>query len=135
MPRGIFERTPEHCARIAASQIGRVVTPETRAKISASRRGKRAGRENGRWNGGRRLKDGYVMVYAPDSPMADTQKYVYEHRLVMAEWLGRDLLSSEVVHHVNGDKTDNRIENLMFFSTHAKHRKYEMAKQRALRGG
>lgn len=41
---------------------------------------------------------------------------VYEHRKIMEEYLGRKLSTKEHVHHVNGDPTDNRIENLSIVS-------------------
>ena len=71
------------------------------------------GEGNGRWKSGKTLSShGYVMVKMPDHPNAAENGYVLEHRLVMSNHLGRALTDQEVVHHRNGDITDNRIENL-----------------------
>lgn len=54
--------------------------------------------------------NGYRLVHRPGGVGKDL--WVLEHRLVMEQHLGRPLLSDENVHHKNGDKTDNRLENL-----------------------
>jgi hypothetical protein len=51
----------------------------------------------------------------------DEKRVIVEHRWVMEQHLGRRLLPKEVVHHVNGDRVDNRIENLELFASQGDH--------------
>lgn len=75
------------------------------------------GPRNGRWNGGKRKdKDGYVLIHAPYHPFCEAQGYVREHRLVMERQIKRFLFDYEVVHHINGIKADNTIENLQLMT-------------------
>jgi len=64
---------------------------------------------------------GYRKVMAKEHPRADRDGYILEHRLVMEEHLGRYLEPEEVVHHINGVRDDNRIENLQLRSSRADH--------------
>lgn len=74
----------------------------------------------------KRTGEGYVLVYVPDHPYARTKKgqvkgFYQEHRLVMEKSIGRMLKRTEVIHHINGIKYDNRIENLQLIEDNAKH--------------
>lgn len=74
------------------------------------------------WKGGKALTtQGYVSIYKPEHPNCNSNGRVMEHRLVMEAFLGRYLNNNECVHHINGFKKDNRIENLEL-TTNSAHR-------------
>lgn len=74
------------------------------------------GENTSNWKGGRSKNGrGYIRRRIPGVG------YVYEHRWVMEQILGRPLASREVVHHRNGDLADNRPENLEVISSQADH--------------
>jgi len=65
------------------------------------------------WKGGKfKTTDGYCRVVLKGHPRADVRGYVFEHLLVMENYLGRPVDKNETVHHKNGVRNDNRIENL-----------------------
>lgn len=61
---------------------------------------------------GSKTSKGYILMYRPEHPHADMAGRVPHHRLVMEEYLGRYLRENENVHHKNGVRDDNRLENL-----------------------
>jgi hypothetical protein len=61
-------------------------------------------------------RDGYIKIR-----VGPKGRFVYEHRHILAKKLGRPLLSSEHVHHLNGNKQDNREDNL-FLASNAEHK-------------
>jgi hypothetical protein len=79
------------------------------------------GERNHNWRGGRFAHRGYVYVLMPDNPGANLNGYVLEHRATMEAHIGRTLLPTEIVHHIDGNTGNNLVENLMLFSGHSEH--------------
>jgi predicted RNA-binding Zn-ribbon protein involved in translation (DUF1610 family) len=77
----------------------------------------KSGNNNSRWRGGIHYNGfGYILEYCPTNPHATKAGCVLQHRLVMESVLGRYLLDTEYVHHINGIRDDNRPENLELWS-------------------
>ena len=97
---------------------------ECREKMSNSRKGEKGSN----WQGGIMKHSGYILIHAPNHPFCEHHGYVRKHRLVVEKHINRHLLPSEVVHHVNKNTSDNRLENLMVFINNGFHIKFERNK-------
>jgi hypothetical protein len=113
----------EWIENLSKAHTGIIKTPEWRAKIGAAHKGEKGSN----WQGGKTAKRkamSFKWFKYPGHPHANGTGFIRMHRHVMEIHLGRFLESHEVVHHINGDPTDDRIENLMLFNSQREHSKF-----------
>jgi hypothetical protein len=144
-----MERTAEYRMKMSASKMGHPVSDETRKRISESHKaigspwlvGKRRSQETKKkiGDGNRHRKNsvahahGYVRIYMPGHPRAGKgTPYVLEHILVWEKANGCYLPRGDAIHHLNGIKNDNRIENLARM-THGEHASIHMIEKHQFR--
>ena len=112
-----YPMSPEHKEKLRKIHTGKVVSKESREKMSQSKtfRGKN------KMGHRKQRKDGYIYIYYPDYPSSTKDGFVMEHIYIVEQHIGRRLKKDEVVHHKNHIRNDNRIENLqlMTFKQHA----------------
>jgi hypothetical protein len=75
-------------------------------------------------NGHKVRKDGYILTLMPSHPFVSVDGYVLEHRLIMEKHLGRYLLPTEVIHHIDNNHSNNILDNLKLFNSQSDHIRY-----------
>ena len=128
-----YKLTKEHKNNISKAHIGKHRSEEQKKNMSKAQRGNtnmlgRIREKSSRWKGGFTKNKGRILFKVPEgcrfSSMKDSQGYISMSRLIMAECLQRPLTDEEVVHHENGDITDNRRGNLRLFRNDKEHTSY-----------
>lgn len=107
---------------------GKYHSEKTKKQMSKNRKGDK----NACWRGGQHKRfDGHYMVHNPNHPFATQIGYVRRSHLVVEKYLGRYLTRQEVVHHINGDPSDDHPKNLYVFPSNSAHQKYEKLKNKS----
>ena len=107
--RGNYKHTEETKKKISEISKVNMADEVIRKKISDAL----SGDKHYNWKGGRiKTKEGYIFLWCPGHPLASKNNYVAKHINIMLDHLGKECKKDKVVHHINGNKEDNSLENL-----------------------
>lgn len=135
--RSRYDHPPSDKVRANARRLGQIrkgakQSDEAKRKISNANKGRVF--KPSKYGGHIKNRRGYAYVYNPTHPYRSEDGYVMEHRLVMESILGRYLTNKEVVHHINGNKKDNRPENLMVMTPNDHMRLHMKIRHKKIKG-
>jgi replicative DNA helicase len=127
LTKDVDERVAKNAANTAKALKGKIIPkPKNYSEIMRRYHPPLGTKKNNR---------GYILLYLPDWPSANGHNgpwkgYVFEHRYVMEKHLGRSLTNKEIIHHINGDKQDNSLENLYLCRDSKEHQSIHIAEQK-----
>jgi len=109
MPKKGYKQSLGHKRKLSKSRRGFKHSEKSKIKISETHKGNL----NPQWKGGKTIKNGIMYILKHDHPYSSDKGYVKESRLMAEKALGRYLKPSELVHHNNEDKRDDRNRNFL----------------------
>ena len=116
------QETIEKIRKAALEQFKDGMPEETKDKIKQSNLEKHSGKNNGMWQGEKIKRRGRWYIWI-------NRKRQLQSRVITEQRIGRKLNKSEIVHHINENKSDDRLENLYLFSTNGQHTRQHRLKK------
>lgn len=119
------KRPLEDCIKISKNHSRHFLGKKHTEEAIEKNRQAHLGTNNINWRGGKRISsDGYICIYKPNHPFANSAKLVPEHRLIVEYILKRILNPKEVIHHIDENIKNNFPNNLYLFQSSSNHTKF-----------
>jgi len=114
------------CKKCNITYFTNDTTIKKRKQLDLCQKCVNSGKNHGMWRGGKLKRQGYILLWKPRCKDSDIKGYIKEHRYRLSKKLKRRLLKTEIVHHKNCIRSDNRLKNLHLCKNFAEHAKLHM---------